>query len=89
MPVTARQAAWQSDSGFFTPSRFSVGPLLAGCSFAQAPPPGAWPSQSSAVGHMICSVFQVAAVHQRTVHQEAGGGRGKLPLITASRPSPR
>lgn len=30
------------------------------------------------VGHMVCSVFQVAAVHQRTVQQEAGAGEGKL-----------
>lgn len=33
------------------------------------------------MGHMVCSVFQVAAVHQRTVQQEAGGGDGKLPLV--------
>lgn len=26
---------------------------------------------------MVCSVFQVAAVHQRTAQQEAGGGEGK------------
>lgn len=27
---------------------------------------------------MVCSVFQVAAVRQRTVRKEAGGGEGKL-----------
>lgn len=40
---------------------------------------GAW-----AAAHVFCSVFQVAAVHQRTVQQEAGGGDGKLRLLLAS-----
>lgn len=41
------------------------------------------------MGHMVCSVFQVAAIHQRTVHQEAGGGDGKLPSALVHAPNVR